>query len=91
MNAIVPSRSWLAVALTLALPAWTHAQDPFPTPTPIPDPLADVPVQVVDQQQVTYGTHTITFNRIAPPVARYPSTSGAVLAAAWKSFSMIPV
>ena len=60
-------------ALVLALPALTYAQDPFPTPTPTPDPLAGVPVQVVDQQQVTVGNHTITYNRILPPVFPPPT------------------
>lgn len=77
MNAEFPRKQtfglWLAAVL-LALPVWTHAQDLFPTPTPTPDPLAGVPVQVLDQQQVTIGTHTITFNRIAPPVFP-PATS----------------
>ncbi len=70
MSAIAPLKQpicfWLA-ALVLVLPALTRAQDAFPSPTPT-DPLACVPVQVLDQQQVTIGTHTITFKRIAPPV-----------------------
>ena len=44
-----------------------------PTPTPPPDPLAGVPVQVLDQQQVTVGTHTITYNRIVPPAFPAPT------------------
>lgn len=70
MNAILPRkqniRLWLT-ALVLALPVLAEAQDPLPTPTPPPDPLAGVPVQVLDQQQITIGTHTIIYNRIAPP------------------------
>jgi hypothetical protein len=66
-----------ALALTL-FPAFAHAQDPYPAPTP-PDPLAGVPVQVLDQQQVEIGTHKITFNRIAPPTfpARTPAPQAA--------------
>lgn len=66
---------WLAAVL-LALPAMVRAQDPLPTPTPTPDPLAGVSVQVLDQQQVTIGTHTITYKRIAPPVL--PGTTPAL-------------
>jgi hypothetical protein len=66
-----------------ALPILTDAQDPFPTPTPAPNPLAGVPVQVLDQQEVTIGTHTITYNRIAPPVfpAATPTTIAPVTTA----------
>ena len=56
------------LAVLLTRPCAALAQNSFPTPTPPPDPLAGVPVQVLDQQQVTIGTHTVTFNRIAPPV-----------------------
>ena len=45
-------------------------------PTPAPDPLAGVTVQILDQQQVEVGDHTLTLNRIASPVFRV-----AVLAA----------
>ncbi len=62
------------MTLALALPTlMACAQDPSPTPTP--DPLAGVPVQVLDQQQVTIGNHTITYNRIAPPVFPAPAPS----------------
>jgi hypothetical protein len=61
--------------MVLVLPFIGRAQDPFPTPTPTPDPLAGVPVQVLDQQQVTVGAHTITYNRIAPPV--FPAATPA--------------
>ena len=62
---------WLAVLLAL-LPALAHAQDPYATPPPT-DPLAGVPVRVLDQQQVEIGTHRITYNRIAPPVFPAPT------------------
>lgn len=55
------------------LPALVWSQSEPPTPAPTPDPLAGVPVQVLDQQQVTIGTHTITYNRIMPPV--FPSAT----------------
>lgn len=79
MNA-KPSRKrtfcfWLA-ALVLALPALTHAQDPFATPPPA-DPLAGFPVRVLDQQQVEIGTHRIIYNRIAPPVFPAPTPTPA--------------
>ena len=66
----------MAALLGLGLPAVGHAQDPSPTPTP-PDPLAGVPVQVLNQQQVTYGNHTITLNRIAPPTFPSPTPTPA--------------
>ncbi len=56
------------LAILLTWPFSSQAQGPFLTPTPAPDLLACVPVQVLDQQQVTIGTHTITFKRTAPPV-----------------------
>ncbi len=61
------------VAFVLALlPAFARAQDPYATPTPV-DPLAGVPVRVLDQQQVEIGTHRIIFNRIVPPVFPAPT------------------
>ena len=66
----------LAVLLLAMLPTLTHAQDPYAAPTPA-DPLAGVPVRVVDQQQVEIGTHRITYNRIAPPVFPTPSPTPA--------------
>lgn len=63
-----PAGLWLAAALGLTLPGLAGAQDPVP-PTPPPvDPLAGVPVQVLDRQQITTGTHVVTYNRLAPPV-----------------------
>lgn len=70
-----PLCRWLA-ALLLALPIIAKAQSEQPTPTP-PDPLAGIPVQVLDQQQVEIGTHIITFNRIAPPVFPAPAPTPA--------------
>ena len=32
-----------------------------------------MPVQVIDQQQVNYSTHTVTLNRIAPPAFPTPT------------------
>ncbi len=53
--------SILLIAFSTAASAQTA------TPTPPPDPLAGIPVQVLDQQQVDMGDHTVTLNRIAPP------------------------
>ena len=57
---------WLAIGL-MALPRIAGAQSEQTTPAPAPDPLAGIPVQVLDQQQVDMGDHTVTLNRIAPP------------------------
>ena len=80
MNAKFLPKRWLrlrlAVLVLALLPALAHAQDSYPTPTPA-DPLAGVPVQVLNQQQVTIGTHTITLNRIAPPVFPSPAPKPA--------------
>ena len=64
----------LLAVLVLALPALAPAQDPYPTPTPT-DPLAGVPVQILQQQQVIIGGHITTYNLIAPPV--FPATTPA--------------
>ena len=57
----------LLTVLTLLPLLAAHAQDPYSTPPPPIDPLAGIPVQVLDQQQVNSGDHVITLNRIAPP------------------------
>ncbi len=61
---------WLAAVLAL-LPLLSEGQTEQPTPAP--DPLAGVPVQVLDQQQVDMGDHTVTLNRIAPPPIPTPT------------------
>ncbi len=45
------------------------------TATPTLDSLAGIPVQVLDQQQVDMGDHTVTLNRIAPPPLPSPLPS----------------
>ena len=61
---------WL-VATLLIVPGFSHAQTVQPTPTL--DPLAGVPVHVLDQVQVTIGTHVVTLNRIVPPPLPTPT------------------
>jgi hypothetical protein len=70
MNATFSTKALRAgiPVLVSVLAATIYAQDPAPTPTPAPNPLAGISVQVLDQQQVTIGTHAITYQRIAPPV-----------------------
>ena len=58
-------------AISLLLPSFAQAQSE--TPAPAPDPLAGVPVQVLDQVQVTIGTHVVTLNRIVPPSLPTPT------------------
>ena len=59
------------VTVFTVLPALVQAQSEQPTPAP--DPLAGIPVQVLDQQQVDMDDHNVTLNRIASPPIPTPT------------------
>ncbi len=61
----------LLAAILMTFPALVGAQTEQPTPAL--DPLAGIPVQVLDQQQVDMGDHIVTLNRIAPPPIPTPT------------------
>lgn len=74
-----PSAFLCVTAILMLSPALAGAQTEQPTPAP--DPLAGIPVQVLDQQQVDLGDHIITLNRIAPPLLPTPTPTPPPLAA----------